>query len=60
MKGEAFSCKPLPRKERKFYFIDPFIYEAFSDWVMIRKLDENKITEAVIVSHLSRIFLYST
>ncbi|WP_162568922.1 hypothetical protein [Acidianus sulfidivorans] len=50
----------MPRKERKFYFIDPFIYEAFSDWVMIRKLDENKITEAVIVSHLSRIFLYST
>ncbi|AWR96826.2 AAA family ATPase [Acidianus sulfidivorans JP7] len=45
----------LTRKERKFYFIDPFIYEVFSNWTMTKKLDENKLTEAVVVSHLSRM-----
>ncbi|MGC8543251.1 MAG: ATP-binding protein [Vulcanisaeta sp.] len=46
----------LPRKEKKFFFIDPFIYEAFSRWTMTKKPDEHGLTEAVVVSHLSRLF----
>ena len=47
---------PIPRKQKKFYFIDPFIYHAFSNWTMTKPPDESKLIEAVIVSHLSRLY----
>ncbi|ARM75536.1 ATP-binding protein [Acidianus manzaensis] len=48
--------KPIPRRERKFYFVDPFIYRAFSDWAMTKIPDDNKLAESIVVSHLARIF----
>ena len=47
---------PVPRKQKKFYFIDPFVYHAFSSWTMTKPPDESKLVEAVIVSHLSRLY----
>jgi predicted AAA+ superfamily ATPase len=47
---------PIPRKQKKFYFIDPFIYYTFSKWTMTKTLDSSKLFEAVIVSHLSRLY----
>ncbi len=47
---------PQPRKEKKFYFIDPLLYEAFSKWTMTRKPDETKLVEAVVMTHLARLF----
>ncbi len=47
---------PLPRKERKFYFIDPFLYKALANWVFTNVPDATKLAEAIAVSHLSRIF----
>ncbi|MDT7892480.1 MAG: ATP-binding protein [Thermoproteota archaeon] len=46
----------LSRKQKKFYFIDPFVYSAFSKWTMSKALDESKLLEALVVSHLSRLF----
>ncbi|AWR98613.1 ATP-binding protein [Metallosphaera hakonensis] len=50
------SGEPVPRKERKFYFIDPFVYRAFSSWVMTQVPDQKRLAEAAVVSHLSRIY----
>ncbi|WP_338598620.1 DUF4143 domain-containing protein [Sulfolobus tengchongensis] len=47
---------PIPRKEKKFYFVDPFIYRAFAEWAFANLPNENELIEAVVVSHLSRIF----
>ncbi|BDB99979.1 ATP-binding protein [Saccharolobus caldissimus] len=46
----------LTRKEKKFYFIDPFIYKAFSFWTLTNLPDETKLIESVVISHLSRIY----
>ncbi|QXJ28705.1 hypothetical protein J5U23_01574 [Saccharolobus shibatae B12] len=53
---DANTGLPIPRKQKKFYFIDPFIYHAFSNWTMTKPPDESKLIEAVIVSHLSRFY----
>ncbi|MBB5255112.1 ATP-binding protein [Sulfurisphaera ohwakuensis] len=47
---------PIPRKQKKFYFIDPFIYHTFSNWTMTKPPDKSKLVEAMIVSHLSRLY----
>lgn len=49
------SLSVIPRKEKKFYFIDPLLYDAFSKWTLTRIPDESKIAEAVVISHLARI-----
>jgi predicted AAA+ superfamily ATPase len=46
----------LAGKQKKFYFIDPFIYLAFSKWTMSKTPNRNKLLEAMVASHLSRIF----
>jgi hypothetical protein len=46
----------LTMKENKFYFIDPFIYRAFSFWTLTNLPDETKLIESVVISHLSRIY----
>jgi hypothetical protein len=47
---------PLFRKEKKFYFIDPMLYCAFSEWTMTRMPDETELAEALVVAHLARLF----
>jgi len=51
---DANNLKILPRKLKKFYFIDSLIYLAFSKWTMSKVPDENKLIEALVVSHLAR------
>ncbi|QKR00289.1 ATP-binding protein [Metallosphaera tengchongensis] len=46
----------LFKKEKKFYLIDPTIYYAFSKWTMTRTPDETKLAEAVVITHLARLF----
>ncbi|BDC18899.1 ATP-binding protein [Acidianus sp. HS-5] len=46
----------LSRKEKKFYFIDPFIYRSFSIWTMTNVPEESRIAESVVISHLSRLY----
>jgi len=46
----------LTRKEKKFYFVDPFIYRAFAAWTLTGLPDESKLVESVVVSHLSRVY----
>jgi len=48
--------KVLSGKEKKFYFIDPFIYRAFSFWTLSELPDESKLIESVVISHLSRVY----
>ncbi|MEM1645419.1 MAG: DUF4143 domain-containing protein [Ignisphaera sp.] len=50
------SGMPIPRKQKKFYFIDPFIYHTFSNWTTSKSIDYSKLIEAVVVSHLSRLY----
>ncbi|BFH72813.1 ATP-binding protein [Sulfurisphaera javensis] len=47
---------PIPKKEKKLYLIDPFLYYAFSKWVFTKMPDESKILESVVVAHLSRLY----
>jgi hypothetical protein len=46
----------LTRKEKKFYFIDPFIYRSFAFWTLTNLPEESKLVESVVISHLSRIY----
>jgi len=46
----------MPRKEKKFYFIDPFIYRAFAFWTSARLPDESGLVESIVLTHLSRIY----
>ncbi|SRR5579875_1275860 len=46
---------PLPKKEKKLYFTDPFIYHSFSKWVMTTPPDTTKLAEAAVVNHLSLV-----
>ncbi|MBW9141021.1 MAG: ATP-binding protein [Candidatus Aramenus sp.] len=48
--------EPILRKEKKFYFIDPLLYYAFSKWTITKAPDETKLAEAVAVAHLARLF----
>ncbi|MGC9106005.1 MAG: ATP-binding protein [Thermoprotei archaeon] len=48
--------KVLYRKEKKFYFVDPFVYRAFASWTLTDLPEESKLVEGVVVSHLSRLY----
>jgi len=45
-----------PRREKKFYFIDPFIYRAFARWTMAKPPDEHALAEAAAATHLARLY----
>ncbi|ACB39317.1 ATP-binding protein [Pyrobaculum neutrophilum] len=47
---------PMPRKLRKFYLLDPFIYHSFSKWVGAAPPDEAKMAEAAVAAHLARLY----
>ncbi|ABL87417.1 conserved hypothetical protein [Pyrobaculum islandicum DSM 4184] len=47
---------PMPRKLRKFYLLDPFIYHSFSKWVGAVPPDEAKMAEAAVAAHLARLY----
>jgi predicted AAA+ superfamily ATPase len=46
---------PIPRREKKLYFTDPFIYHSFSKRVMTTPPDPAKLAEAAVVNHLSLV-----
>jgi Predicted ATPase (AAA+ superfamily) len=45
-----------PRREKKFYFVDPFIYHAFARWTMTKPPGEHALAEVAVVTHLARLY----
>jgi len=45
----------MVRKEKKFYFTDPFIYKAFSSWTSV-SVPKERLMESVAVTHISRLY----
>jgi len=57
--GDLSKKIPLPRKERKYYFTDPFLYSAFSGYLNGKYQDyseENldKVVEGIVCESLAR------
>ncbi|HDI74926.1 MAG TPA: ATP-binding protein [Thermoprotei archaeon] len=50
---DPYRLQPIPRKERKYYFTDPFIYKVFSQWCNTLVKREH-IVEATAIAHLLR------
>jgi len=47
---------PLPRKEKKFNFVNPLVYRAFSHWTSVNLTEEIRLVEGIVVNHLSRTY----
>ncbi|MEO0266925.1 MAG: AAA family ATPase [candidate division WOR-3 bacterium] len=49
-----FDGKVHPNKEKKFYFVDPFLIRAFQKYYGIEEIDEGKIVENTVIESLIR------
>jgi len=51
---DPYRLQPVPRKERKYCFIDPFIYTVFSEWCDVTVKKEH-VVEAAAIAHILRL-----
>ena len=49
-----FDGKIHPKKERKFYFCDPFLIKAFENYYSVKEVEEGKLVENIVAEHLAR------
>jgi len=49
-----FDGKIHPKKEKKFYFSDPFLINAFENYYALKEIEEGKIVENIIAENLAR------
>lgn len=51
---QFFDGRVYPKKERKFYFSDPFIIKAFEGYYGLKETEEGKIVENIVAESLAR------
>lgn len=51
---QFFDGKIYPKKEKKFYFSDPFIIKAFENYYALKEREEGKIVESIVGESLAK------
>ena len=49
-----FDGEVHPKKGKKFFFSDPFIFRAFQEYYGVKEIDKGKIVEGIVGEHLIR------